>query len=320
MSKSSYSHDAYTTFAKSTVGKTVADNFPHTGTGAASPKMDPKLIKGMRESRDSAEFPNSLAIMLYMDQTGSMDRIPQLMINEALGTLFQTMLQHGVIDPQVFFGGIGDHEHKMYHGDYEPCPLQVGQFETGTAELVDCMTSLNIVGGGGGNAGESYLLAHFFAARHTSIDCFEKRGQKGILFTIGDEPTLRSVSGKRLQEIMGYPEEPAGITIEDILKECQITYDVFHIHVREGSNGRNQAYIDSWKKLLPERVIILEDYRKIAEVIATTVVALQGKPIADVTSGFDRGTALMVSDALKGVNLTTNKSVVSGSTTGITGL
>ncbi|HAO33838.1 MAG TPA: hypothetical protein DCQ84_12920, partial [Candidatus Competibacteraceae bacterium] len=41
--------------------------------------------------------------------------------------------------------------------------------------------------GGGGNACESYTLPWYFAATHTAIDCFEKRGKKGYLFTVGDE-------------------------------------------------------------------------------------------------------------------------------------
>lgn len=34
---------------------------------------------------------------------------------------------------------------------------------------------------------ESYELAMYFMARHTSIDCYEKRGKRGYLFMIGDE-------------------------------------------------------------------------------------------------------------------------------------
>lgn len=41
--------------------------------------------------------------------------------------------------------------------------------------------------GGGGNCCESYTLPWYFAALHTAIDWFEKRGQKGYLFTVGDE-------------------------------------------------------------------------------------------------------------------------------------
>ena len=34
---------------------------------------------------------------------------------------------------------------------------------------------------------ESYELAMYFMARHTALDCHEKRGKRGYLFIIGDE-------------------------------------------------------------------------------------------------------------------------------------
>ena len=38
-----------------------------------------------------------------------MGRIPELLIRQKLGTLMDTMLDHGVTDPQVMFSAIGDH-------------------------------------------------------------------------------------------------------------------------------------------------------------------------------------------------------------------
>jgi hypothetical protein len=55
---------------------------------------------------------------------------------------------------------------------------------------------------GGGN-GESYGLAHYFAANHTQNRPLGKRGQKRFLFTIGDEPNLPSYPSSAMKTIMG---------------------------------------------------------------------------------------------------------------------
>ena len=83
----------------------------------------------------------------------------------------------------------------MAIGDAEcdRAPLQVTQFEA-DIRLADQLRELWIEGGGGGNRGESYHLPWAFAAMRTSTDCFERRGRKGYLFTIGDEPILPGIS------------------------------------------------------------------------------------------------------------------------------
>ena len=57
--------------------------------------------------------------------------------------------------------------------------------------------------GGGGQQTESYELAAYFMARHTSIDCFEKRGEKGYLFLIGDEEFYPKVMRGEVAGIIG---------------------------------------------------------------------------------------------------------------------
>ena len=135
----------------------------------------------VRECRDSKEHPNAIPIQLYLDVTGSMGHIPHEMIKDGLPTLMGTLTQRGVPDAALMFGAIGDHESDVW-------PLQVAQFEAGDAELDMWLTRTYLEGNGGGNAGESYLLAWYFAANHIKTDAFEKRKQKGFVITIGDEP------------------------------------------------------------------------------------------------------------------------------------
>src|SRR5688572_7412422 len=135
-------------------------------------QMAPYGIK-QRESRDSAEHPTTIGIMIWLDVTGSMARIPEDFVRDSMPMMMQDIVDLEVVDPQIFFGAIGDHE-------CDRAPLQVGQFES-SAELINkWLTSVYMEKGGGGNAGESYPLAWYFAGYHTSIDCFEKRGEKGF--------------------------------------------------------------------------------------------------------------------------------------------
>ena len=84
--------------------------------------MDPKNAK-LRESCDSAEHPESIAIILALDETGSMGHIPKHLIQDGLPKIMSKILQKGIKDPQILFLGIGDHE-------VDSAPLQVGQFES----------------------------------------------------------------------------------------------------------------------------------------------------------------------------------------------
>src|SRR3972149_10705788 len=131
--------------------------------------MNPKGVS-LRECCDSEAHPDATAIQLYMDVTGSMGHIPHELIKEGLPTLMGALIQNGVPDASLMFGAIGDHECDRF-------PLQIGQFESGDAELDMWLTRSYLEGGGGGNTGESYLLAWYFAANHIKTDAFDKRGK-----------------------------------------------------------------------------------------------------------------------------------------------
>lgn len=144
------------------------DIFENNRYGRISAALNPYGLR-FRESRDSQQHPNTLAISIFLDVTGSMGRIPELLIRHKLGAMMETLLRHGVEDPQVMFSAIGD----QYT---DRAPLQVGQFEAGATEMNLNLSQIYLEGGGGGQAKESYQLAWLIAGRHTSIDCFEKRG------------------------------------------------------------------------------------------------------------------------------------------------
>lgn len=224
--------------------------------------MNPSGVK-LRESRDSKEHPNSLAIILALDVTGSMGSIPHHLVKEGLPNIMGDIIQSGIKDPQILFLGIGDHECDNF-------PLQVGQFESSDELMDKWLTTVYIEGGGGGNEGESYPLAWYFGGKHTVIDCWEKRKQKGFLFTVGDEPYLKNISKTKLHEIMGdgqYDNMDARV----LLDKARETYNVFHILIRETPAGSRDVTINSWKQLLSDNVLVAQHHTDVHNIIAETI-------------------------------------------------
>jgi len=131
-------------------------------------------------------------------------------------------------------------------------------------------------GRGGGNDGESYHLAWYFAGKHTAIDCFEKRGQKGFLFTIGDEHCLPELPARSIKDIMGCSQANDTTRLE-LLDKARETYNVYHLHVMEGSNGRSQVIMDGWKQTMGDSLVLVKSHRDIPQIIADIVTQNVGK-------------------------------------------
>lgn len=231
--------------------------------------MNPYNIN-TRESRDSKEHPESKAIILGLDVTGSMGTIPHYLVKEGLPTIMTKIIDKHISDPQILFLGIGDHT-------CDNAPLQVGQFESSDELLDKWLTTLYLEGGGGGNDGESYLLAWYFAARHTSIDCFEKRNQKGILITIGDEPILNEIPKGNLKAIMG-DIQASDETALSLLTKASKMYNVYHIHTKETVAGCRQSVIDDWKQLLRDNLIVADKKNDIVDLVSNIVVKHYNTP------------------------------------------
>jgi hypothetical protein len=230
----------------------------------AHKEMLPLGIK-FRESCDSAEHPNTVPIQLYLDVTGSMGHIPHEMIKDGLPTLVGTLTQNGVPDVALMFGAIGDHE-------CDRAPLQVGQFESGDKELDMWLTRTWLEGNGGGNAGESYLLAWYFAGNHVRTDAFDKRKKKGFVFTVGDEPCLPTLPHSAVKELMGDTAVGQGNnTREQLLKKAQEQNHVYHIHVEHGGGRRNTG----WHELLGQNLIVISDHTLVPKTISDIVLSFK---------------------------------------------
>lgn len=306
MGHGNWSHDAYDSLSSSKdyASKSADDIFSKT----VKKDMLPKGVD-VRESRDSDEHPESLAVAIFLDDTGSMGRIPENIVKNELPTLMNTIIDNGIEHPQILFGAINDH-HCMTYCD---APIQIGQFESATDKLDTWLTSVAIQGGGGAQKKESYLLAWYFAGRHTSIDCFEKRNEKGFLITIGDEMSWDSVSRDVIEQIFG-GEAPEDVTDKQLLEEAQRLYNVYHIHVNEASYKDDPEVLGYWKDMLGERLIVLNDYTAICATIATLIAVQHGVDINDATSKFDDNMKGLVTSALATV---TTGSVVSKNDDGV---
>src|SRR5262249_27189007 len=144
------------------------------GARRLDPNFDPARIR-TRESRDSADNPQSTPIILASDVTGSMGFIAHELMQNGLNTLATEIYERRpVTDPHVMVMAVGD-------ARVDAAPLQVTQFEA-DIRIADQVRRLWLEGGGGGNGGESYSAAHAFAGLRTDVDCMRQRGKKGYLF------------------------------------------------------------------------------------------------------------------------------------------
>jgi hypothetical protein len=276
MGSGRWSTDVYDAAARYRAA-TGTSAFAYSDGGATSvhPDLDPYGVRA-RESRDSDEHPASLAIAVLFDVTGSMNTVPRT-LQTRLPELLGLLLRKGyAIHPHVLFGAIGD-------ATCDQVPLQIGQFESDN-RMDDDLGRIVLEGGGGGQKTESYELAMYFMARHTSIDCHERRGRRGYLFLIGDEMPYRRVHAGEVRRIIG-DELTEHVPVEAIVAELTRKYDVYYILPEGAAHARDRQVLDRWRGLLGQNVIRLDDLDAVCETVALTVGL--GEDAIDLDEGLD---------------------------------
>ena len=241
-------------------------------------KIDPDMvIKGkIRESRDSEEHPNSFPIIIALDTTGSMGHIPMDLIKGSFPEIMKSIIEAGVPDPQVCFIGVGD----CY---CDNAPIQCGQFESSDELMEKWFQKVYLEGGGGSNPGESYNLAWFFASRHTVTDAWEKRHQKGVLITIGDEPCLAEIPQGDISNLFGDSVQTGALSTA-LVKEASVQWELYHVHM--GDRPFYSSVIEKWKKLIGEdRVAVLprENYN-LVPVVSSIILNVYKEAAANANS------------------------------------
>ena len=294
------SWSSYTTSRGYTASSTAKDLYKST---TVKKEFEPVGIT-YRESCDSEEHPNSTPIILGLDVTGSMNRVLET-ISKKLNVLITEIYEREPVqDPQVMIMAFGDIECDSH-------PLQVSQFES-DIRIAEQLNDIYFERGGGGNDGESYTLPWYFAARHTKIDSFEKRGKKGFLFTIGDEPYLTNISAEAIKEFVG-DDIQSSLSAEELLAEVSRQYEVYHLMIEEGSGMRwgKDEVVDKWTKLLGQRAILVSDCTKIPEIIVSILEVASGKDAKEVVDSWDGTTSVAVSKAISGLtNIDDSKELV----------
>lgn len=237
-----YSHAAHEALLKDRSNLPTQHVFKQRGCHAL---MNPKGVKA-RESRDSADHPNSLPIVFALDVTGSMGEIPEALARRELPHFMKLLTDSGVADPQLLFMAVGD-------ATCDSAPLQVGQFES-TAELMDqWLTWSFLEGGGGGQNTESYELALYFLAEHTDTDAWVKRKKRGYLIMTGDELPYPSVSRHQVEALIGDALDE-DIPVEAVVAALQERFEPFFLIPDQARRERCER---RWRDLLGDHVICL---------------------------------------------------------------
>jgi hypothetical protein len=276
MGNTRFTPDAYAS-AYTTRGLTAESHASEVFKNRTIPQaLDPMKID-LRESRDSDSNPKSTALILGLDVTGSMEFILEQLAKVGLPRLMKDIYEQlPITDPHIMFMGIGD-------ACYDSAPLQVSQFEAGAEPLIEQLLSMWLEAGGGGNSYESYNLPWYFAAHKTAIDCFEKRGKKGLIFTIGDEMPPQELTPSQLTRIFG-KSQYSNVDNEELLNLVRTKYSVFHVIAEEGSYARSRenAVRQAWTALLGPNALFLRDHTKLSEIITATLRINSGENINTV--------------------------------------
>jgi hypothetical protein len=292
---------------------TGASAFAYSDGGATSTHDDLNPFGvTVRESRDSDEHPESLALAVLFDVTGSMGNVPRTLQSKLPGLLGLLMRKGYVEHPQILFGAVGD-------ATCDRAPLQVGQFESDN-RMDDDLGKILLEGGGGGQMRESYELAMYFMARHTAMDCLDKRGRRGYLFMIGDELAYPKVKKREIAKIIG-GEPPEDIAMASIVEELKRKFEVYFIIPEGAYHSGDDRLTEFWHTHLGQNVIRLDDLDAVCETIALTVGLAEDA--VDLDEGLDHlrefgsDTGTSVSRALAPLNSRRGAVAVSPMPTGL---
>ena len=225
---------------------------------ALDPLLNPKNV--VRECCDSDDHPHSLPVILALDVTGSMGHAATMCaakLDEIMTELYKTNK-----DVEFCVMGIGDLA-------CDEAPLQVTQFES-DVRILDQTTKIYFEGGGGGNGYESYTQAWYFGLHNCKLDCW-KRGERGIIITLGDEPLNPYLPCRALRNVIG-GEIPADIETNRLYKEASEKFEIYHIAITDESSYKwhKDSIEGTWRPLLGDNLLISES-KQLPQLISAIV-------------------------------------------------
>jgi hypothetical protein len=199
-----------------------------------------------RECVDSEEHPNTIPVILALDLTGSMGGAC-VKTAQSLNKIM-TMLYEKFTDIEFLIMGVGDLE-------CDRAPVQVSQFES-DVRIAEHLDKVYMEHGGGGNGFESYTAAWYFGLHHTKLDCW-KRGKKGIIITMGDEPLNPYLPKYPLEKVTGDNLE-ADVETKDLYELTKEKFDIYHIAI-DDFDDCYQAYKSRVDKTFKD--VLKENYK-----------------------------------------------------------
>lgn len=296
MGYSRYNPSDWKSYSTKTFTKTREEIFT---SNELDKDLDPKGV--IRESRDSDLNPESTAMIVNVDVTGSMGSLAEQLVRKGVGKLFGEIYDRKPIsDPHMMITANGDY-------NYDDSPFQASQFEADMT-ITDWLEKIYLEGGGGGNDYESYDLPYYFAANQTSIDCFEKRNKKGYLFTIGDEPAPTELNRLYAEQFLGETGLQDNIPFSQVIDQASKMYNCFHLLVKEGSyirhgyRGGIDTVIRTWQEAgMGQNLIMLDSIDDLSEVIVSLIEVNEGADKEEVAKSWGGSTEMTVRTAIKDI-------------------
>ena len=237
--------------------------------------LDPKGV--VRECVDSDEHPNTIPVILALDVTGSMGSALEEVSKKLNAIMTETYKK--VKDVEFLVMGIGDLA-------YDNAPIQASQFES-DIRIVEQLDKVYFERGGGGNQYESYTAAWYFAINQTKLDAW-KRGKKGILITLGDEPLNPYLPKEALKRVTGNETLQGDVETKELYNEVIKKYDVYHFAIND-SHTCYRYYRDdikeTWGKYLDNNHFKVVTLNELAAQIVSAIVE-SSNSVIDKTGAF----------------------------------
>ena len=219
--------------------------------------MDPKNV--IRECCDSDEHPTTIPVILALDVTGSMGSTA-IEVQKKLNPIMVEIYKR-VKDAEIMVMAIGDLA-------YDCSPIQISQFES-DIRIAENLDKIYFENGGGGNDYESYTAAWYMGLKHCKLDCW-KRGKKGLIITMGDEPINPYLPVSPLNEATGDTNQ-ADIETPSLFKEASEKFDIYHISVESGSYPDQTRERGTFAKVIGEQHALISSVDKISDKIINIV-------------------------------------------------
>lgn len=299
MGRGNYTASDWTKLRSSFGSERRAEKIFKSGSSADIPT---NLSGVVREARDNEDSLESTPVIIGFDVTASMGYLAEELALNALNKAIMYIYDNKpILYPQVMCCAIGDCKS-------DKKPLQVTQFES-DIRIIKQLTSLYLEGGGGGNGGESYNLAWYFAANRTHTDCFEKRHKKGILITIGDDCCHKTLTRGEITRVFGDTVE-YDLSDEELLATAEKQYSVFHICIDKGAPEDERIFAD-WCSFMRGRVAAINkrDISCLSELMYALISVAEGRTPNEALGSVEQRAAETAAKSLAYINIKNNDTI-----------